>query len=126
MKLRTLFGMTATVFVLLALGFLLDPPTLLKFFGFTAGTSEELLAKMLGAAFMAFAALAWLAREIVDPTALQGALWALISFSAIAFVVTLLGVMAKTTRAGGAWVLVVVFLLSAVSFAYYQFSGTRE
>jgi hypothetical protein len=51
---------------------------------------------------------------------------ALISFTGIAFVVTLLGVMAQIPRAGGAWVLVAVFLLSAAGFAYFQFGGSRE
>ena len=126
MKLRTMFGLTAVVFVLLALGFLLDPATMLKFFGFSTGKSEALLGQILGATFIAFAALAWLGRNVADFAALQGTLWALISFSAIGFVVTLLGVMARVTREGGAWVLVVVFLLSAIGFAYFQFAGPRE
>ena len=126
MKLRTLFGMSAAIAVLFALGFLLDPPTLLKFFGFTAGKSEELLAQILGAALIGFAALAWLGRSVLDYSALQGTMWGLISFNAIGFVVTLLGVMAKDMRAGGAWVLVLFFLLSAVGYAYFQFAGPRE
>jgi hypothetical protein len=126
MKLRTMFGMTAVVFALLALGLLLDPATMLKFFGFSAGDSEALLGQILGAAFIAFAALAWLARNVADFAAMQGTLWAMISFSAIGFVVSLLGVMARVTREGGAWLLVVVFLLSAVGFAYFQFAGPRE
>lgn len=126
MKLRTMFGLTAAVFVLLALGFLLDPPTLLKFFGFTTGNSEALLGQVLGAGFMAFGILAWLGRNVADFTAIQGSLWSLIAFSAIGFVVTLLGVMAKATRGGGAWVLVAMFFLAAAGFAYFQFAGPRE
>lgn len=126
MKLRTMFGMTAVVFVLLALGLLLDPATMLKFFGFSTGDSEALLGQILGAAFIAFAALAWLARNVADFAAIQGTLWAMISFSAIGFVVSLLGVMARVTREGGAWVLVIIFLLSAIGFAYFQFAGPRE
>jgi hypothetical protein len=53
MKLRTMFGMTAVVFALLALGLLLDPATMLKFFGFSTGNSEALLGQILGAAFIA-------------------------------------------------------------------------
>ena len=126
MKLRTVFAMSAIVSFLLALGFLLDPPTLLKFFGLSTGASETLLAKVVGASLMGFAALAWFGRQAVDPQALQGTMFALITFSAISFVVTLLAVMARVIRAGGMWVLVILFLASAASFAYFQFAGPRE
>ena len=126
MKLRTLFALDAVVSVLLALGFLLGPATMLKFLGLTQGKTEVLLAQILGAALIGFAALAWFGRQNADSQGLQGTLAALISFSAIAFVVTLLGVMAQVTRVGGAWVLVVLFLLSAAGYAYFQFAGQRE
>jgi hypothetical protein len=123
MKLRTMFALDAAVSVLLALGFLLGPATLLKFFGLTGGKTEVLLAQILGAALIGFAALAWFGRNAGD---LQGTMAALISFSAIGFVVTLLGVMAQVSRGGGAWVLVTFFLLSAAGYAYFQFAGPRE
>jgi hypothetical protein len=85
-----------------------------------------LLAQILGAALIGFAALAWFARDAMDPRGPQGTMAALISFSAIGFVVTLLGVMAQVTREGGAWVLVALFLLSAAGYAYFQFAGPRE
>ncbi len=126
MKLRTLFALDAVVSVLLALGFLLGPATMLKFMGLTQGKTEMLLAQILGAALIGFAALAWFGRQSADSQGLQGTLAAMISFNAIGFVVTLLGVMAQVTRAGGAWVLVVVFLLLAAGYAYFQVAGQRE
>ena len=126
MKLRTMFALDAVVSVLLALGFLLGPETLLKFFGLSTGKTEVLLAQILGAALIGFAALAWFGRDTVDPQGLRGTMAALISFSAIGFVVTLLGVMAQVTRSGGAWVLVAFFLLFAAGYAYFQFAGPRE
>jgi hypothetical protein len=126
MKLRTFFALDAAISVLFALGFLLGPTTLLKFLGLSQGKTEVLLAQILGAALVGFGALALLARNVADPVALQGILWGLTSFSAIGFVVTLLGVMAQVTRAGGAWVLVILFLVSAAGYAYFQFAGPRE
>jgi hypothetical protein len=99
---------------------------MLKFFGLTQGKTEVLLAQILGAALIGYAALAWFGRDAADLHGLQGTMAALISFSAIGFVVTLLGVMAQVTRAGGAWVLVVLFLLAAAGYAYFQFAGPRE
>lgn len=126
MKLRTLFMLDAAISVLLALGFLLGPATLLKFFGFTQGKTEMLLAQVVGAALVGFAALAWLARDATDLHASPGPTVALIIFGAIGFVVTLLALLSQVTRAGAAWILVVLFLVSAIAFAYFQFVGPRE
>ncbi len=126
MKLRTVFILDAAISILLALGFLLGPATLLKFFGFTQGKTEMLLAQIIGAALVAFAALAWFARDSVDLRATPGPTAALIIFGAIGFVVTLLALLSQVTRAGAAWILVILFLVSAVAFAYFQFVGPRE
>ncbi len=126
MKLRTLFALDAAVSLLLALGLLLGPTTMLKFFGLSTGKSEVLLAQVLGAALAAFGVLAWFGRNAVDTQGLAGTVWAMITFNAIGFVVTLLGVMAQVTRAGGAWVLVILFLLATAGYAYFQFAGPRE
>jgi hypothetical protein len=37
-----------------------------------------------------------------------------------------LGIMAQATRAGSAWLLVLLFLLSGAGYAYFQFTGIRE
>lgn len=126
MRLRTLFILYAAVAILLALGFLLGPAVILKFFGFTQGKTETLFAQILGAALVSFAALAWFARDSADLRANPGPTVALIIFGAIAFVVTLLALLSQVTRLGTAWILVLLFLLSAVGFAYFQFVGPRE
>ena len=126
MKLRTLFVLVAAISVLLALGFLLGPATLLKFFGFTTGKTETLFAQIFGAALVGFAALAWFSRDAVDLHTVPGPTVALIVFGAIGFVVTLLALLAQVTRSGSAWILVVLFLIFAVGFAYFQFVGPRE
>jgi hypothetical protein len=126
MKLRTLFVLDAAISLLLALGFLLGPATMLKFFGLTQGKTEVLLAQVVGAALVGFAALAWFSRDAVDLHAAPGPTVALIIFGAIGFVVTLLALLSQVTRAGAAWILVILFLASAAGFAYFQFVGPRE
>ena len=126
MKLRTLFILDAAISILLALGFLLGPATLLKFFGFTQGKTEMLFAQIFGAALVGYATLAWLSRDAVDVHTAPGPTIALIVFGAIGFVVTILALLSQVTRAGAAWILVVLFLITAIAFAYYQFIGPRE
>ncbi len=126
MKLRTLSILYAAIAVLLALGFLLGPAVLLKFFGFTQGKTETLFAQILGGALVGFATLAWFARDSVDLRANPGPTVAMIVFGAIGFVVTLLALLSQVTRSGTAWILLLLFLLSAIGFAYFQFVGPRE
>lgn len=126
MKLRTLFAVDAAVSLLVALGLLLGPLTLLKFFGLSTGKTELLLAQVLGAALAGYAALAWMARGLDDPSGVGAAIVGLFTFSSVAFVVTLLGVLAQVTRAGGAWVLVLLFLLSAAGYGYFLSGSGRE
>ena len=126
MKIRTLLIVDAIVSVLLALGLLLGPMTVLKFLGLSSGKSELLLAQVIGAALVALGALAWFGRDAEDPTAVQAITAALLLFSGIGFVVVLLGLLAQVTRAGGAWLLDAVFLLLTAGYAYTLFAGTKE
>jgi hypothetical protein len=126
MKLRTLFILDAIVSLLVALGFLLGPATLLKFFGLSTGKTELVLAQVIGAALVGYGALAWFGKDAEDLPAIQGITASLLIFSAIGFVVTLLAVLAQVTRAGSFWVLVLLFLLSGVGYAYFQFAAPRE
>ena len=126
MKLRTFFILDAIVSLLVALGFLLGPTTLLKFFGLSTGKTELMLTQLIGAALVGFGALAWFGKDAEDLPAIQGITASLLIFSAIGFVVTLLAVLAQVTRAGSFWVLVLLFLLSAGGYAYFQFAGPRE
>jgi hypothetical protein len=126
MKIRTLFTVDAIISLLLALGFLLGPATILKSIGLSTGKTEVLLAQVIGAALVGLGALAWLGRDIEDPAAYQPLSAALLLFSGIAFVVVLLGLLAQATRAGGAWLLAVVLLLLTVGYGWFQFTGASE
>jgi hypothetical protein len=126
MKLRTIFLLNAILSLLFALGVLLGPATVLKLFGLSTGKTEMLLAQVLGAALLGFGALAWLARDLADSQAIQAACLSLLTFSAIGFVVALLGMLSQVTRAGSAWLVVALFLLFAAGYAYFQFVGPGE
>ncbi len=126
MKLRTLFILYAVIAFVLALGFLLGPTVMLKFFGFTQQKTETLFAQLLGAALVGFAALAWFERDSADLRSNPGPTIAMIIFGAIGFIVTLLALLSQVTRSGTAWILLLLFVLSAVGFGYFQFVGPRE
>jgi hypothetical protein len=125
MKLRSLFLLGTALALLFALGFLLGPAIILKFFGLTTGKTEVFLGQGIGAGLVGLGVLSWFAKDF-DPQALQGAVLSLFICSAIAFVVALLAVLSQVTRASSAWLIVVLFLAFAAGFAYFQFLGPRE
>ena len=126
MKLRTLFLLGTVLALLFALALLLGPDTILKFFGLTTGKTEVLLAKVMGAGLVGFGILCWFAKDFTDGPAIQGAVLSIFFASAIAFVVSLLGVLSQVTRSSTAWLALVLFLAFALGFAYFQFLGPRE
>ena len=126
MKLRTLLILNTIVALLFALAFLLGPAPVLKFFGLTQGKTETLLAQVIGAALVGYGFITWFARDYADAQAIQGTVLSLFIYSGIGFVVTLLGVLSQVTRSGTAWLVVIIYLLFAAGYAYFQFMGPRE
>ena len=70
--------------------------------------------------------LGWFAKDFTDTRARDGAVLSLFLFSAIGFVVTLLAELSNVTRAGSAWIIVVVFLFFTLGYGYFQFIGPSE
>ncbi len=127
MRLRTLLWLSAFVSALFALGLLLGPDIILKFFGFTATAPEKLLAQLIGAGLVGVAVVSFFAQGMADSQALSMVLISLLIASVVAFVVGLLAMIAKVPpKVGPAWVVVALFLLFGAGFAYFQFFGPRE
>jgi hypothetical protein len=125
MKLSNMYLLSTAVAFIFALGLLLGPTTILQLFGLTTGNTEKLLAQLFGAALGGFGLLSWFARGFSDPKAQEGATITLFIFNVIAFIVSLLAVFSKVWRSGG-WIAVIIFLLFALAFGYFQFIGPKE
>lgn len=125
MKLRTLFLLETLVAVIVALGLLLGPTTILQWVGLSTGNTEKLLAQLIGGCLIGFGLLSWFAKDFADPQAQDGAVISLFIFSAISFVISLLGVFSKVMRSGG-WLVVVIFLFFTLGYGYFQFIGPKE
>ncbi len=126
MRLRTLLLLGMVIALLFALGLLLGPAIILKFFGFPGTPAEVLLAQVIGAGLIGVGIMSWFAKDFADAQALTAVLVSFFIASAVAFVVALLGMIAKVPKGGNAWIAVVLFLLFAAGFAYFQFFGPRE
>ena len=126
MRLRSFLLFGTVVALLFALALLLGPAVILKFFGLTGSVTEVLLAQLIGAALIGAGILSWFAKDFTDGQAIQGAVVSLFIANAVAFVVSLLAVLGKVTKGGNAWIVVILFLIFAAGFAYFQFFGPRE
>lgn len=127
MRLRTLLIIGMIIAFLFGLALLLGPAIIVKFFGLPGTPAEALLGQLIGAGLIGVGIVSWFARDLADSAALQGTVLGLFITAAIAFIVSLLAVLGKTVvRGGNAWVAVILFLVFAVGFAYFQFFGPRE
>ena len=125
MKLNNLYILSALVAFVFALGLLLGPTTVLQLFSLTTGNTEKLLAQLIGASLAGFGLLSWFARDFEDSKAHDGAAITLFTFNVIAFVVSLLAVLSNVWRSTG-WIAVIIFLLFALGYGYFQFIGPKE
>ncbi len=125
MKLRNFLMLGTAVAFIFALGLLLGPKITLQFIGLTQGASEVLLGQVMGAALVGYGVLSWVTKDFMDAKARQGGLITLLVFNAVGFVVTLLGVLSKVMRSGG-WTVVIIFLIFAAAYGYFQFAGSGE
>ncbi len=130
-RLRNLLIVHAVVMLVLAAGLLLAPKTILNLFGLTVGTavkptaSMNLIGQLLGATLIVPGLLSWFAGTMEEGAQRLIAITLLV-FNAVAFGVSFfVGMLPKVMTVGG-WILVVVFLLLALGFAYFLFMKPSE
>jgi len=120
MTLKLLFTLTAVVGAVFGLGFFLLPGSVLALYGVAADAAPVNLARLLGAAYLGYAALSWLVRDAPDSPARRGIVLALFIAFAVGLVASVLGQLAGAVNALG-WSTVVIFALFTVGFGYFQF-----
>lgn len=130
-RLRNLLIVHAIVMLVLAAGLLLAPRTILSLFGLTVGAtvrfnaSMNFVAQILGAALIVPGLLSWFAAGMEEGAQRSVAISFLV-FNAASFGVSFfVGMLPRVMFASG-WILVVLFLLFGVSFAYFLFMRPSE
>jgi hypothetical protein len=120
MKLRNLYLANSIITLVLALGLLLMTSVMVNLFGMNNGAETRTLSQLLGVGLVVSGMITLLAREVTDPMARSA-----INFSNL--IADVLGVVvalnATLTGVFGwfGWLLVVVYLLLALGFGYFQF-----
>jgi hypothetical protein len=130
MKLSALMIVNAIVAVVFGLGFILAPSQVASFYSPAVGAPEadgvlRVVAQLLGAAFVAFAVLTWVARNARDSEARRAILLALFIGDVVGFVIALIAQMGGAVNALG-WSTVAIYLLFAIGFGYFVFTAKPE
>ena len=124
-KLRNLLILNGVVLVLFALGLLLMPTALLDLFGFGSGVTAKLLGQLVGVELLANGLLSIFAMDVKEYSMRRALTLSFFIADGIGFIVSVGGVLSGAMNALG-WVIVLVYLLLAVGFGYFQFIGPAE
>ena len=120
MKLRNLYLANSIITLVLALGLLLMTSVMVNLFGVNNGAETRTLSQLFGVGLVVSGMITLLAREVTEPMARSA-----INFSNL--IADVLGVVialnATLTGVFGwfGWLLVVVYLVLALGFGYFQF-----
>ena len=120
MKLNTLFVINAVVAVLFGLGFILIPSQLLSLYNVDMNEAGIYLARLLGAAFLAFAIISWLVRDSVGSHDQRAVVMAFLIADILSFIVSLTYQFQGIANAIG-WSTIVIYLLLGLGFGYFYF-----
>ncbi len=122
MTLRNFLTVASIVAFVFGLGFVLVTMPLVALYSVTLNAGGVFVGQLFGAALLGFGVLNWFARPVTDSKAVQAVVLANLVADAVGFVLALLG---QLTQVGGVnqlgWSTVVIYLLLALSFAYFQF-----
>lgn len=120
MKLKTLFIINTIVAGLFGLGFLFVPNQVTAPYGVTLNEAGIGIIRLLGAAFIGFALIAWFARDAAASEARRAIVLSYFIAFVIDTLVSLQGQLTGTFNALG-WSTVVISALFALSYGYFQF-----
>ena len=121
MKLKTLMIINTVVAFVFGIAFVLIPWQVFKIYG--PGSSEILnyMGQLLGVAYIVFGLISWRARNAEQSDALKAIVFSFFVADAIGFIVALIGQLNNIVNVFG-WTTVLIYLLLAMGFGYFNFS----
>jgi hypothetical protein len=121
MKLSTMMIINAVVAAVFGVAFVVVPSQSISLYGVEdASEILILILRLMGASFIGFAVLTWLARNASDSDARRAIVLALIVSDGIGFIAALIAQLADVVNSLG-WSTVAIYLLLALGFGYFQF-----
>ena len=119
MKLRTFLMIVAVIALVYSVGLLLMPVFMETSYGTETSASVVLSDRFFGATLLSLSVITWLARDLTGASVRPIITGSLIG-NAVGLVVSLMGTLGGVMNASG-WSAVVIYLVFALGFAYFQF-----
>ena len=124
MKLSYLMIVKAVICIVFGVCFVLIPTQVMSTYGVTLNPGGAMMTQLFGAAFILLAILLWFARNAPrSEVALKALILAVTIGDTIGFLIALVAQLGGVANALG-WVTVVLYLLLALGFGYFQFVKT--
>jgi hypothetical protein len=124
MKVRLFFTIAAIVMLVFGLAFLIAAAWTMNLFGITLDNSGVLMTQLLGAAFLGFAVVNWMARQFAVPEDVHHIIVGNFIANAVGFVVTLWQKLNGLGN-GWSWLPIALYLLFALAFGYFYLTGSE-
>ena len=125
MKLSTLMVVNTVVAGVFGIAFVLIPWQVLSLYGVQPSPELNYMGQLFGGALLAFAVLTWSARNADASDARKAIVNAMFIGDSIGFIVALSGQLNNVVNNMG-WSTVVIYLLLAVGFGYFNFSKSTS
>jgi hypothetical protein len=125
MKLGTFMAIAAVIALVYGLAFILVPAQTLELYGTTLDESGLWVARYLGSAFIGIAVISWLARNAAQNGAMRAIILGFIVLNITGLIVAVLDALSGTGN-NLIWLNVVIYLVFALGFSYFQFIRPAE
>jgi len=122
MTLKSLFLINSIISLFFALALLLIPASMLDLFGMSTGPVDKLLIQFFGAELLGAGLITLFAMNTRELRSHRSLTLSFFIADGIGFIVALGGMLTSVMNGLG-WLLVIVYLLLAVGFGYFQFLG---
>ena len=124
MTMKTWFTIISVIGIVFGVGFLLVPEQLGSIYGLKESPDVELGQRFFGAALLAWALIAWFAKDFRDAVTLRGVLIASAIGHTAGLLVSVFGTLSGVMNAVG-WSSALVFLFGAVGSIYFLMARSQ-
>ena len=124
MKLNNLLVLNAVIAIVYGIAFLLIPGSVLAMYGAAPGPQINLTGQFFAVELIHVGVLAWLIRNVSDGLAQRAIIIAGLVANLVGLVVSLIGTLTGVVSSFG-WSAVVIYVVLALGYAYFQFMRPR-
>ena len=120
MKFSSLMILNTVIALVFGLAFVLVPGTVFNIYGITPGPDANLAGQYFGTSLITIGLLSLLVRNVSDAAAKGAVVLAFLIGDVIGLIVSIIGTLGGVMNGVG-WSAVVIYLVLALGFAYFQF-----